>query len=95
MEKKEIFEMVIQEMTENALNIRRESCNDAEKKLYHDIGELSKQKEEIIEKLPSKDGQVLKDYILKTNLVAVQECEFLYIQGGKDCIEVLKKLGVL
>ena len=87
--------MVIQEMTENALNIRREKCNTTEKKLYHDIGDLSKQKEEIIKQLPSKDSQILKDYILKTNLVADQECEYLYVQGAKDCVEALKKLGVL
>ena len=23
------------------------------------------------------------------------ECEYLYVQGAKDCVELLKKLGVL
>lgn len=90
-----IFEMVIREMTEQALNIRRENCNTKEKKLYYEIGKLSKQKEEIFNKLTSEDCQVLEDYILKTNLVANQECEYLYVQGAKDCVETLQKLGVL
>lgn len=90
-----IFEMVIRELTEQALNIRRENGNALERKLYHEVGELSKQKEDVLAKLTSKDSQVIKDYILKTNLIADQECEHLYVQGAKDCVEALKKLGVL
>lgn len=95
MEKKLIYEMVIQELTEQALNIRRKECDDLEKRLYYEIGELSKQKEEILEKLTAKDCQAIRDYITKTNLIADRECKHLYVQGAKDCVEALKKLGIL
>ena len=95
MEKKKILEMAIQELTEQALNIRRENCTPLEKKLYYEVGELSKQKEDIIAKLTEKDCQVIENYILKMNLIAEQECKYLYVQGARDCVETLKKLGVL
>lgn len=41
MEKEEIYEMVIQEMTEHALTQRREACSEEEKKLYQEENELS------------------------------------------------------
>ena len=92
--KKKILEMAIQELTEHALNIRRKNCNPLEKKLYHEAGKLSKHKEDIIAKLSSKDCQVIRDYILKVNLIADHECKYLYVQGARDCIEILKNLGV-
>ncbi len=95
MGKKKILEMLIQELIEQALSFRRENCNPVEKKLYHEVGELSKQKEDVIAKLAEKDCQVIKNYILKMNLIADQECKYLYVQGARDCVEALKKLGVL
>lgn len=41
MDKNEIFEMVIQEMTEHALLHRRKTCNDEEKNLYQEISMLA------------------------------------------------------
>lgn len=95
MKKKRILDIAIQELTEQALNNRRKNCDPLEKKLYHEVGELSKQKEDIIAKLTDKDCQVINSYILKTNLIADQECKYLYVQGARDCVEALKKLGVL
>lgn len=46
-------------------------------------------------KLSPEDRQVLDDYITKTHLAAQDECEYLYVQGAKDCVEFLKGLGVL
>ena len=95
MDKKEIYEMVIQEMTEHALMRRRESCEEEEQKLYQEIGVLSEKKRDVLAKLSTEHHQVTDDYITKTNLIAQHECEHLYVQGAKDCVEMLKKLGVL
>ena len=46
-------------------------------------------------KLPEEDRQIVDDYFVMTNLIAQHECEHLYVQGAKDCVELLKKLGVL
>ena len=95
MDKKEIYEMVIQEMTEHALMRRRESCGEKEQKLYQEACALAERKRDVLAKLSTEDRQVIDDYITKTNLIAQHECEYLYVQGARDCVELLKKLGVL
>ena len=93
MDKNEIFEFVIREMTETVLLNRRETCAEEEQQLYKETG--ARQRQEILAKLPPEDCQVLEDYFVKTNLIADHECRHLYVQGAKDCVELLKKLGVL
>lgn len=95
MDKKEIFEMVITEMTERALLERRKDCGEKEKKEYKELGELSLQRQKILDKLLPEDRQVLEDYFVKSSLIDDHECRHLYVQGAKDCVELLKKLGVL
>ena len=95
MDKQEIYEMAIQEMTEHALVQRRERFSEEEQKNYQELLELSRKKLDIMAKLSPEDSQVLDDYITKTHLAAQDECEYLYVQGAKDCVEFLKKLGVL
>lgn len=95
MDKKEIFEMVITEMTERALMEYRKDCGEEEKQRYQELGELSLQRQKILEKLSPEDRQVLEDYFVKTSLIADHECQHLYVQGAKDCVELLKKLGAL
>lgn len=95
MVKKEILEMVITEMTENALLVRRETCVEEEQQIYTQVAELSRQRQDILSTLSPEDRQVLEDYLVKTNLIADHECKHLYVQGAKDCVVLLKKLGVL
>lgn len=95
MDKNEIFEMVITEMTETALLERRESCAEEEQQLYTQAGALSRQRQDILATLSPEERQVLEDYLVKTNLIADHECKHLYVQGAKDCAELLKKLGAL
>lgn len=47
MDKGKIFEMVIREMSENALNSRRENLNEDEQQLYIEVGSLSSQARDI------------------------------------------------
>lgn len=95
MDRNEILELVIREMTEAALLERRENCGEEEKQLYKEAGELSEQRQRILEKLSPEEHQVLEDYFLKTSLIADHECRHLYVQGAKDCVRLLKKLGAL
>ena len=48
MDQKDILETVICEMTERALVIRRETCEEAEQQLYKKASALSKQKQEVL-----------------------------------------------
>lgn len=95
MDKKEIYEMVIREMTECALSERRKSCDEKEQQLYAEVNALAKQRQELLQILSPEQRQVLEDYFIKTQLIADHECQHLYVQGAKDCVELLKKLGAL
>jgi len=95
MDKQEIFEMVIREMTETALGSRRENLDEGEQQLYTEVGKLSIQARGIVKELPEAQQKILAYYFEKTNLIADHECQHLYVQGAKNCVEMLKKLGVL
>ena len=94
MDRKEILETVIYEMTEKSLEERRESCDEMEQQLYQEMSELSKRRQQVMETLPQEKQQVLESYLEKVNLIADHECRHLYVQGAKDCVKLLKKLGV-
>lgn len=94
MDKNEIFEMVITEMTECALMEYRKNCGE-ENQRYKELGELSLLRQEILEKLSPEDRQVLEECFVKNSLIADYECHHLYMQGAKDCVDMLKKLGAL
>jgi len=95
MEKSEIFEMTIRELTEAAIEKRREALDDSELQLYAEVKALSSLVREIVKSLREDQQKILTDYFEKTNLIADHECQHLYVQGVKDCVELLKKLGVL
>lgn len=95
MEKSEIFESAIRELTEAAIEKRKEALDDGELQLYAEVKTLSSQAHEIIKSLPEDQQKVLTDYFEKTNLIADHECQHLYVQGAKDSVELLKKLGAL
>ena len=95
MDKEEIFEMAIRELTENALAQRKENLCEDEQQLYDKVRALSTQARDIVGKLPPEQQEILTDYFEKTNLIADHECAFLYVQGAKDCVKLLRKFGVL
>jgi hypothetical protein len=94
-DKEEVFEMAIRELTENALAQRKENLCEDEQKIYDEVRSLSTQARDIVGDLPQDKQKILIDYFEKTNLIADHECAFLYVQGAKDCIGLLKKLGAL
>lgn len=95
MEKSEIFEMAIRELTENAISKSKEALDDSELQLYAEVMALSSQAREIVKSLPEDQQKILTGYFEKTTLIADHECQHLYVQGAKDCVELLKQLGAL
>ena len=95
MDNQEIAEMAIRELTENALAQRRENLCEEEQQLHDEVRNLSTQARDIVAELPQEQQKILTDYFEKTNLIADHECAFLYVQGAKDCVELLQKLGAL
>lgn len=70
MEKNEIFEMAIRELTEAAIEKRKETPNIGELQLYAEINTFSSQAREIVKSLSKDQQKILTDYFEKTNLVA-------------------------
>ena len=95
MDKSEIFEMAIRELTEAAIEKRREALDDSELQLYTEVKALSSQAREIVNSLTEDQQKILINYFEKTNLIADHECQHLYVQGAKDCVDLLQKLGAL
>ncbi len=83
MDREEIYEMVIREMTETAVRERNEKSPEEQ--------EL----QEKIKDLPEDVKKAITDYVEALLLVADHDCLYLYEQGAKDCVALLKKLGVL
>lgn len=94
MVKDQIFEMVIREMTENALEIKRKDLPETESELYFEVGRLDRELKSILIELSVEQRKVIEDFIDKKEWIADKECLYLYIQGAKDVIALLKKLGV-
>ena len=90
----EIYEMVIREMTETAVRERNEQSPE-EQELQDRVARLSKEMQEKIKDLPEDVKKAITDYVEATLLAADHDCLYLYEQGAKDCVALLKKLGVL
>ena len=56
---------------------------------------MSKEMQEKIKDLPEDVKKAITDYVEATLLAADHDCLYLYVQGAKDCVALLKKLGVL
>lgn len=95
MEKEEIYEMVIREMMEYAIRKRNMELTLEEQKLIERSVALSKHLRERLKIMPAEDQQLITENIETKLLIADHECTYLYVQGAKDCVELLKKLGVL
>jgi len=94
MDRKEIYEMVIREMTETAVRERNEHSPE-EQELQDKVARLSKEMQEKTKDLPEDVKKAITDYVEATLLAADHDCLYLYVQGAKECVTLLKKLGVL
>ena len=94
MEKDEIYDMVIREMTELAIQ-KRDEEHPEENELKKHVQELSIQVQKKLNGLPVDVKMTVTEYIETSALVADHDCLYLYVQGAKDCIELLKRSGVL
>ncbi|MCB6607144.1 hypothetical protein V3C10_07125 [[Clostridium] symbiosum] len=93
MEPNEILEQAIRELTETALQNRREAADTAEKELLSEEVDLSIKVQSILQELPNEKRDTINQYIETKELVADHDCKYLYIQGAKDCVKLLKELG--
>ena len=95
MGREEIMEDAIRELTELALQERRETADESEQELLNTVVELSAKVKHVLDQLPEEERILLTDYLDKKELIADHDCRHLYMQGIKDCVKLLKTLGVM
>lgn len=95
MSEQEIFSMIIDELTEHALEERRKELALENKDYNAELLPLSRQLDTVLNKLAEDDADIINRYINKSAAIADNDCTFLYIQGAKDCVRLLKGLGVI
>lgn len=95
MTESELISMIVDEITEYELNKYRKSHNKEYDILNEEISCLGDKVQKLLANLPDKDAEIIQTYIEKHSSLADRDCTFLYMQGAKDCIKLLKYLDVL
>lgn len=94
MEYEEIMDMVIAELIQYALSQQREEDENLNRLILRQA-QLSTSIEKQLEKLDESDKQIFQEYFeLSLEVRGFQE-KHLYLQGAKNCVHLLKDLGVL
>lgn len=87
--------MVIETITEFNLSQYRKSDDEEYKALNEEVLWLSERVQNVIKELSPESAEVIESYIAKSSAIAEKDCQYLYVQGAKDCVKFLKRLGVL
>lgn len=90
----EILEMVITELTERGQKQQRSENPEINELVLRRI-ELSGQVQEYMSLL-SKDAQdILQEYHNTMDILSGHQIRYLYLQGAKDCVSLLRKMDVI
>ncbi|MBQ2664029.1 MAG: hypothetical protein IJG16_07785 [Clostridia bacterium] len=95
MSEEEIIKSIVDELTEHSLQKYRDELAAEGSDYNAELVPLSKEVDKILAELPPEYADTVNAYITKCALVAEKDCSFLYIQGAKDCVKLLKALGVI
>ncbi|MDR1704900.1 MAG: hypothetical protein LBS19_09505 [Clostridiales bacterium] len=90
----EILEMVVSELTERGIKEQQEESAEI-KAMLKGQAELSVMARECLAKLDAGIRHTLVRYYEQAEAIADAQIHHLYIQGAKDCVRLLKSLGVI
>lgn len=94
MTEQELISAVIDEITEHKLSHYR-TKNKEYKELNTELMQLGSEMQAVLSELSAEKADIINLYIAKYAALADKDCAFLYEQGAKDCVKLLKRLGVL
>lgn len=91
-ERKQIAEDTLDQLIEQALqeSDRVEPDGQAEERMSNISDEIRRDA-----RLDDSQRTLMLDYITQLNYVAQKQRRCLYTQGGKDCVRLLRELGVI
>lgn len=95
MSEQELKEMIIDELKEHALENRRKELAELDNNATAELITLSKEVDKILAALPTESAEIVNAYISKSSIIAENDCRYLYEQGAKDCVKLLKQLEIL
>ena len=90
----EILEMVITELTERGQKQQR-SENPEIDELVLRRTKLSEQVQECVSPLSQDAREILAEYHNTMDILSGDQIRYLYLQGAKDCVSLLRELGVI
>lgn len=90
----EILEMVITELTERGEKQQRKE-NPKVNELTPRRIELSGQVQECVSYLGQDVRDTLEEYHNTMDILSDHQIRYLYLQGAKDCVSLLRELGVI
>lgn len=90
----EILEMVITELTERGEKQQRKENPNFNELTLRRI-ELSGQVQECVSHLGQDVQDTLEEYHNTMDILADHQIRYLYLQGAKDCVSMLRELGVI
>ena len=93
MTEKELMEMVVDELTEYRLSQHRKENSAEYAALTAELTQLDKAWRAVLENMEPQSARVIEEYHAKSMMLADKDCMFLYVQGAKDCVSILKRLG--
>jgi len=94
MEYKEIADMVVRELMEHGLQQQRQEDQQLDSLIKRHVA-LHEQLEQCVSSLDEASKQLFSDYHQIITEIDIYQERYLYIQGAKDCVKLLKSLGVL
>lgn len=94
MQQDEILEMVITELTERGYKQLRSENPEVNELVLRRI-ELSRQVQECASHLSQDEQDALEEYHNTMDILSGQQIRYLYLQGAKDCVSLLRELGVI
>lgn len=94
MTEKDLLSMLIEELTEHKLAKYRKE-NKEYSNLNRDILQISTKLQQELVNVSPQIAEVINDYIAKASALAYKDCKYLYVQGAKDCVMLLKELEII
>jgi hypothetical protein len=90
----EILETIVTALTERGIQEQREGNPEVETMLQEQK-KLSVQARKCLETLDAGTRNTLVQYYEQAESIADEQIHYLYIQGARDCVRLLKSLGII
>ena len=89
-----ILEMIVSALTEHGIKEQKAENPEIEAMIQDQV-ELSVKVRECLDTLDADTRDTLVRYYEQAESIADEQIHYLYIQGAKDCVRMLKSLGIL